>query len=65
VPIEVVRRELKRPVGILNPNERFSNALKRAATFYRPVTEQGLAMSQFPPTPAGAGGTTIIKPAGW
>jgi hypothetical protein len=41
MPIEVVRRELKKPVGVLNPNERFSNALKRAATFYRQISERG------------------------
>jgi hypothetical protein len=64
MPIEVVRHDLGKPVGILNPNERFSNALKRAATFYRPLSEAGLAASQFPPTLSDANGT-ITKPAGW
>lgn len=64
MPIEVVRRELKKPVGVLNPNERFSNALKRAATFYRPISERGLASCQFPPTLNDARGT-ITKPVTW
>ncbi|MFN8637408.1 MAG: NYN domain-containing protein [Chloroflexota bacterium] len=64
MPIEVVRRQLKKPVGVLNPNERFSNALKRAATFYRPIGEQGLASCQFPPTLQDATGT-ISKPPSW
>jgi uncharacterized LabA/DUF88 family protein len=64
MPIEVVRRQLRLPVGVLNPNERFSNALKRAATFYRPISEAGLAASQFPSTMADATGL-ITKPAGW
>lgn len=64
MPIEVVRRELKRPVGVLNPGERFSSALNRAATFYRKISEKSLAASQFPPTLADASGT-ITKPTGW
>jgi uncharacterized LabA/DUF88 family protein len=64
MPIEMVRRELKKPVGVLNPNERFSNALKRAATFYRQISEQGLAQSQFPLTLADTNGT-ITKPSTW
>jgi len=64
MPIEVVRRQLRKPVGVLNPNERFSNALKRAATFYRPLSEQGLASCQFPLTLQDARGT-ITKPATW
>jgi hypothetical protein len=64
MPIEVVRRQLKLPVGVLNPNERFSNALKRAATFYRPISEAGLAASQFPPSLSDSRGR-ITKPAGW
>lgn len=64
MPIEVVRRDLKLPVGVLNPNERFSNALRRAATFYRPISEAGLAASQFPSTLVGARGP-ITKPLSW
>ena len=64
MPIEVVRRQLKLPVGVLNPNERFSNALKRAATFYRPISEAGLASSQLPPVLTDSRGR-ITKPPGW
>ena len=64
MPIEVVRRQLKRPVGVLNPGERFSSALSRTATFYRKIDERSLAASQFSPTLLDANGT-IAKPAGW
>ena len=65
MPIEVVRRTLKMPVGVLNPNQLISHTLHRAATFYRPIAEKSLAASQFPPTLTDAQGRTIWKPATW
>jgi uncharacterized LabA/DUF88 family protein len=64
LPIEVVRKQLGLRVGVLNPHQNISAALHRAATFYKPIREESLAASQFPPTLADANGV-IAKPAGW
>lgn len=63
-PIRVVREKLKRPVGILNPHKYPSQALKRYATFIKPIREGVLAASQFPDTMADATGA-FTKPATW
>lgn len=47
-PIKIVRRELKLPVGILNPHRKPAYALKKAATFIKPIRKGALASSQFP-----------------
>ena len=64
MPIEIVRKELNLQVGVLNPNQRISNAPRRVATFYRPIQPTSLAASQFPPMLADGHGK-ITKPAGW
>jgi len=64
MPIEVVRKQLKRQVGVLNPTQRFSSALRRVTTFYKKIRETSLAASQFPPMLRDAQGT-ISTPAGW
>lgn len=63
-PINVVRKELGLKVGILNPHNNVSWALKKNSTFYKQIDKASLAASQFPPTLADAVGT-ITKPRGW
>lgn len=63
-PIRVVMNEMKRPVGVLNPQRNPCRVLEAAATFYRHVRKSSLARSQFPPALEDATGT-ITKPAAW
>ena len=65
-PIRVVREQLGRPVGILNPHprKRRSRALFQVAIFWRQVGRRALQASQFPNIITDAHGT-ITKPRGW
>lgn len=63
-PIRVVRSKLGLEVGVLNPQRITSHALRKAASFYRPIRLGALKASQFPATLADARGT-IRKPRGW
>lgn len=47
-PIRIVRQEFGCPVGVFNPQRRFSSALKQVATFYTKIDEERLRSSQFP-----------------
>ena len=53
------------PVWVINPNVRFSNALKGAATRYIPIPGATLAASQFPDPVILADGTPISRPGVW
>lgn len=63
-PIRMVRKELGLDVGILNPHKNISWALKKNATFYRPLRRGALAASQFPQAITDSKGE-ITKPANW
>jgi len=70
-PIEMVRQELGKKVGVLlpqranQPNPRKSARLKQVATFFRDGIRDGvLAASQFPGTLTDAQGT-FTKPPAW
>jgi uncharacterized LabA/DUF88 family protein len=76
-PIREIRQRFGLPVGVINPQIGFphpatgqyrrpttSYALKREASFYRPVRSSALAASQFPAQLADAVGI-ITKPVGW
>ncbi len=63
-PIKVVRQELKLNVGVLSPNKHLSQALSKAATFYRPIRQGPLSGSQFPATLTDSRGL-ITKPTTW
>jgi len=65
MPIEVIRTTLKKSVVVLNPGQQYSNALSQVANAYRPIAEQSLAASQFPPTLMDSRGRMITKPAIW
>jgi uncharacterized LabA/DUF88 family protein len=63
-PIRIVRGELGKTVGILNPYKRPTSMLRQCATFVKPIREGVLAISQFPPQMIDAHGI-IQKPVGW
>jgi NYN domain len=48
LPIQVVTRQLGKPVGILNPQKNPSKALLPYATFFKQIRHGVLAKSQFP-----------------
>ena len=52
------------PVGILNPHQYHSRALKPHATFLKRIRQADVAASQFPATMTDAKGT-FHKPSGW
>lgn len=63
-PIGLVRERFGLQVGVLNPNRRVSNALRRASTFDRPIPREALATCQFPETMSDARGV-FHRPAAW
>jgi len=63
-PVRIVINELKKPVGILNPQQRPCRVLQAHATFYRHIRPSALAKSQFSPTLQDNQGT-FSKPASW
>jgi hypothetical protein len=63
-PLRIIRRELAKTVGILNPHPTPSRVLLRHASFIKPIRKGVLAASQFPCQLADARGT-ITKPASW
>ena len=63
-PIEMVVRDMGRPVGLLNPHPKPARDLLKVATFYKPIRPGVLAASQFPTTLTDSTGT-FHKPANW
>lgn len=63
-PIRIVRYELGKVVGVLNPHVFPSRELTRHATFLKPVREGVLAACQLPQTIHTSSGW-IRKPEGW
>jgi len=64
LPIEIVRKELGLPVGILNPHKKFAAELVKVATFQKQIRVGVLAAAQFPSQLTDQHGT-ITKPATW
>lgn len=46
-PVRIIRQELNLPVGILNPHQRHSCALKPQATFMKRIRQSDVAVCQF------------------
>jgi uncharacterized LabA/DUF88 family protein len=46
--VQIVKNELGKPVGVLNPQKRPSRMLEQHATFYKHIRSGVLAASQFP-----------------
>lgn len=63
-PVRIVISELKKPVGVLNPQQKPCRALQASATFYRHIRPSALAKCQFPPTLTDSWGT-FSKPPTW
>ena len=67
-PVEYVRTELQKPVGVLNPRKNRSYALSPTnlprGSFYKPIRPGVLRSSQFAPALSDADGS-FSKPAGW
>lgn len=63
-PIRIVRSELGKQVGILNPHPRPSQVLLPHIDFIKQIRHGVLAASQFPPVLTDAAGT-IHRPAAW
>lgn len=65
-PIRVVRHELGKVVGIINPQPMRSRRLMECRpTFTRQIRHGVLKASQLPPTLLDAAGEIIAKPDGW
>jgi uncharacterized LabA/DUF88 family protein len=65
-PIRIVRHELGKVVGLLNPQPIPSRMLMRCnPNFIKQIRGGVLRASQFPPTLIDAVGATITKPADW
>ncbi|HEX9728892.1 MAG TPA: NYN domain-containing protein [Gemmatimonadales bacterium] len=63
-PVRIVRSELKKVVGILNPHEKASRVLQGEASFMKPIRRGVLQASQFAPVLRDRHGE-IRKPASW
>lgn len=63
-PIRIVSKELKKPVGVLNPHEHPSRVLHAHATFFKKIRLGVLKASQFPDTLTDKHGA-FCKPDGW
>ncbi len=64
LPLEVVKAELGKPVGVLNPHRKASFRLRERASFYKPIREGVLRASQFPTTLSDQQGS-FTKPPSW
>ncbi len=62
--VQIVKNDLLKPVGVLNPQQRSSRMLEQHATFYKHIRPGVLAASQFPATLTDEHGT-FSRPAGW
>jgi uncharacterized LabA/DUF88 family protein len=63
-PVKVVNERFKKTVGVLNPQQKPSFALKKVAGFYKHIRESALQASQFPPELVDDMGS-FHKPASW
>lgn len=63
-PVRIVRYELGKVVGLINPHKRPSYELKKHVNFIRQVRKGVLQNSQFPPTLQDSRGT-FYKPKAW
>lgn len=62
--VQIVKNELGKPVGVLNPQKRPSRMLQQHATFYKHIRPGVLAASQFPTVLTDEHGT-FNKPSEW
>ncbi len=63
-PIRIVTGQLRKPIGVLNPQPRPSKVLCAHATFFKRIRPGVLAASQLPPPLTDEHGT-FKKPEEW
>jgi hypothetical protein len=64
-PVRIVREELQKPVGVINPHKQHpSQSLIKFASFVKQIRQGVLSVSQLPPTLADIHGE-ITKPGSW
>ena len=63
-PVEMVRNDFSKTVGVINPQKVDCKVLRGAASFYKRIRPSDLAASQLPQTLTDATGT-FHKPIGW
>lgn len=63
-PVRIVMDELKKPVGVINPQKIPCRVLERQATFYKHIRTSALRKAQFPPQLQDDRGS-FPKPIGW
>jgi len=63
-PVRLVMEDLKKPVGVINPQKRTCWVLAKQASFYKHIRPGVLAASQLSPALTDAHGT-FHKPASW
>ncbi len=63
-PIRIVRQDLGKIVGVLNPQRHPSFELRNNSDFFKQIRQSALTRSQFPPTLTDANGV-FHKPASW
>lgn len=64
MPVKIIRNELHKVVGVLNPQVHPCAVLKANATFYKHLRPNFVAAAQFPQTLTDAQGT-FTKPMSW
>lgn len=63
-PVKIVRYDLHKRVGMLNPHKRPSHSLRQHVTFIKPIRQGVLRQCQFPPLMTDATGS-FHKPLNW
>ena len=64
MPLRIVKEELHKPVGVVNPQHIPCKVLQNSATFYKHIRTSALRQSQFPVTMQDAKGR-FFKPKEW
>jgi len=64
MPLRIVKEDLHKPVGVINPQQIPCRVLEKHATFYKHIRPAALRKSQFPSPMQDAKGT-FTKPSGW
>jgi hypothetical protein len=62
--MKLVRRDLQKQIGVLNPQKRPSNEIPRHTDFYKPIRAGVLKAAQFPDQLTDSKGV-FHKPNGW
>lgn len=64
MPVKIVRNEINKVVGVLNPQRHPCAVLKAHATFYKHLRPNFVAAAQFPETLTDGRGT-FSRPPAW